>query len=101
MAVLAFDAPLKLAHVRSYVKAPAAVGVRVWVPLVASWPLQLPEAVQLVALVDDQEIVVELPTATESAASVSVGGAGTATVVTIKVAVLGIDGPVEFAQMSV
>jgi hypothetical protein len=47
------------------------------VPLVASVPVQLPLAVQLVALTDDQEIVVELPTATDVAASVSVGAAGT------------------------
>jgi hypothetical protein len=101
VAALTFDAPLKLAQVRSYVKVPAALGVRVCVPLAPSWPLQPPEAVQLLALADDQEIVVELPSVTESAASVSVGAAGTPCVVTINVAVLAIDGPVVLAQMSV
>jgi hypothetical protein len=71
------------------------------VPLVASVPLQLPEAVQLAALADVQLIVVELPTATEAAASVSVGAAGIPGVVTIKVAVLAVDVPMEFAQVSV
>jgi hypothetical protein len=41
-------------------------------------PLQLPEAVQLVAFVDDQVIFVELPITIEVAASVSVGAAGIA-----------------------
>jgi hypothetical protein len=49
----------------------------VFEPLVASVPPQLPEAVQLVASMDDQVRVVELPTATDFAASVSVGAAGT------------------------
>jgi hypothetical protein len=53
------------------------VGDIVWVPLVASVPLQLPVAVQLVALTDDQDSVVELPAATEVAASVSSGAPGT------------------------
>jgi uncharacterized radical SAM superfamily protein len=46
-------------------------------------PLQLPEAVQLVASADDQVIVVELPAITELAASVSVGAAGTPDVVDV------------------
>ena len=52
------------------------VGAMVFVPLVASVPLQLPEAVQLVALTADQVIVVELPTTTDGAASASVGAPG-------------------------
>jgi hypothetical protein len=48
----------------------------VWVPLVASVPLQAPEAVQLVAPTSDQVSVVELPTTTDVAASESVGAPG-------------------------
>jgi len=70
-------------------------------PLAASVPLQLPEALQLAALADVQLIVVELPTATDVAARVSMGAAGTPGVVTIKVAVLAVDAPAEFAQVSV
>jgi hypothetical protein len=46
-------------------------------------PLQLPEAAQLVALTDDQVMVVELPSATELAASVSVGAAGAVSVLDV------------------
>ena len=45
-------------------------------PLAANVPLQAPDAVQLVALTEDQPSVVELPTATEAEASVNVGVAG-------------------------
>lgn len=45
-------------------------------PLVARVPLQLPEAVQLAALLDDHVIVVELPVTTLVAAAVIVGGPG-------------------------
>jgi hypothetical protein len=69
------------------VKVPAALGVIVCVPLAASVPLQPPEAVQLVALTDDQAMVVELPATTELAASLSVGAAGAVAVTTV-VAVL-------------
>jgi hypothetical protein len=52
-------------------------------PLVASVPLQLPDAVQLVALTEDQVIVVELPEAMELAANVRAGATGGATAVTV------------------
>ncbi len=55
---------------------PAADGVTVWEPLVASVPDQLPDAVQFVAFTDDQVIVVELPAVTEDAASDTVGAPG-------------------------
>ena len=73
----AADDPAAFAQVSVYVSVPAAVGVRVCVPLVANAPLQLPVAVQPVELAEDQVSVVELPTATELAAKVRVGAAGT------------------------
>lgn len=72
----AADGPPRLLHVRLYVSGPTAEGVIVSLPLAANVPLQAPDAVQLVAFVEDQAIVVELPTATEGAPSVSVGAAG-------------------------
>lgn len=57
---------------------PALLGVSVCVPLVASVPLQLPDAVQLLALVEAQVMVVELPAWMELEASVSVGAEGAA-----------------------
>ena len=55
---------------------PAAAGVTVCLPLLASAPLQLPEAVQPVVLTEDQAIVVELPAAMEVTPSVKVGTPG-------------------------
>lgn len=55
---------------------PTGPGATVCVPLVANVPLQPPDAVQLVALLDDHVIVVELPDTTLEAAAVSVGGPG-------------------------
>jgi hypothetical protein len=52
------------------------VGVSVCDPLAANTPLQAPEAVQPVVFDDVQLIVVELPTATDVAASDKVGGPG-------------------------
>lgn len=46
-------------------------------PLVARVPLQLPIAVQLVALAADQLMVVELPVAMELAVNARVGAGGT------------------------
>ncbi len=76
VAVLAVDVPTELEQVKLKVSVPAAVGVIVWLPLVAWVPLQLPDAVQLVAMIDDHVRVVELPTVTEVAASDKVGGPG-------------------------
>jgi hypothetical protein len=85
VAVLAGDEPAELAHVRVKVKVPAAGMANPNMPLVASVPLQpeLPEAVQLVALTDDQVIEGEVPAGIEFAASVSIGAAGTGAVVSV------------------
>ena len=45
-------------------------------PLTANVPLHAPDAVQLVALTEDQASVVGLPTAREAEPSVNVGTAG-------------------------
>lgn len=67
------DEPAALLQTRVKVSVPTLVGVIFWLPLEASAPLQLPEAVQPVAPGDDQVMVVELLTATDVEASVSVG----------------------------
>lgn len=69
------------------------------VPLVASTPLQLPDAVQLVAVLEDHVIVVDVPTGIDVAANVRLGG-GSA-LVTVRVAVLATELPPAFAQVSV
>lgn len=74
------------------------VSFRVCEPLVASAPLQLPDAVQPVASVEDQVIVVELPTTMDVAASVTVGAAGGG--VTVKATALAADAPIELMQRS-
>jgi hypothetical protein len=71
------DDPAELAQVNVYVSVPVAVGDRVFVPLFASAPLQLPEAVHPVALTDDHVMVVELPLVMDEDASVKLGAAGT------------------------
>ncbi len=55
---------------------PAVVGVMVCEPAAASEPLQLPEAVQPVAMGEDHVTVVELLAAMDDAANVSVGVPG-------------------------
>jgi hypothetical protein len=55
---------------------PTSAGVSTWLPVVGNGPLQLPDAVQLVAVNEDQEIVADSPAATEGAEIVSVGAAG-------------------------
>jgi hypothetical protein len=55
------------------------------VPLLAKVPVQLPEAVQLVAVAEDHVMVVEFPTVIEVVAKVSVGAAGTGGAVTARV----------------
>ena len=56
---------------------PTAVGVTVWVPVLAMAPVQLPEAVQPWLFAEDQVSVVELPMTMELEANVKVGAAGT------------------------
>ncbi len=53
-----------------------AAGVMVWLPLVAWLPLQLPDAVQLVVLTEDQVSVVELPAVRDVAPTDTLGAAG-------------------------
>jgi hypothetical protein len=81
------------------VSLPVAVGETVCVPLVASVPLQLPLAVQLVAVGEDQVIVAVLPTAIEVADSVKVGVAGGASV-TVKLTEVVVELPVAFVHAS-
>jgi hypothetical protein len=69
------------------------------VPLVASVPVQLPEAVQLVALLEVQVIVVEPPSVTDGAASVRVGAEGGA--VTVSATEADCDTPAVFEQLRV
>lgn len=71
----------------------------VLLPLVASTPLQLPDAVQLVASLDDQVIVVDAPAAIDVAANVRLGAGGGA-MVTVRVAVAGFEVPVALEQVS-
>jgi hypothetical protein len=97
VALLAADEPTELEQLKLNVSVPAAEGVIVRLPLDASVPLQFPDAVQLVALIDDQEIVVELPTAIDVAAKVSVGAAGGA--FTVNVTEFSGDGPIALAQV--
>ena len=70
------DGPPRFEQTSVNVSVPTTAGVIVWLPVAASVPLQLPEAVQLVAVAELQLRVVDLPTATEVAASVSVGATG-------------------------
>ena len=77
---------------------PAATGVRVCVPLAPSVPLQLPDAVQAVALTEAQVMVVEAPAAIDDDAKVRVGGAGGG--VTVRLAVLAADIPNALAHVS-
>jgi hypothetical protein len=71
------------------------------VPLIARVPLQLPDAVQLVALLDDHVIVVDAPAAIDLGANVRVGAAGgPAAAVTVKVPVAGFEVPLALEQVS-
>jgi hypothetical protein len=70
------DGPPRLLQINVNVSAPTASGVIVWLPLVACAPLQLPDAVQLVAPAEDHVSAVDCPTATEFAANDRVGAAG-------------------------
>ncbi len=67
-------------------------------PLVATFPVQLPDAVQLVAFTDDQESVLALPTVIDGADKVSVGATGGAS--TASVTALTGEAPIALAQVS-
>lgn len=70
------EGPPRFEQTSVNVSVPMTAGVIVWVPDAASVPLQLPDAVQLVAVAELQLMVVDLPTATVGDASVSVGVTG-------------------------
>ena len=59
------DTPPRLAQMSEKVSVPTAVGLIVMLPLAASVPLQLPDAVQLVAPLESHAMVVDLPTSTD------------------------------------
>jgi hypothetical protein len=70
------EVPAIFAQTRVYVSDPTAVGLTVWVPLLAIAPDQLPEAVQPVVFTDDHVSVVEPPVKMDVDASVRTGAAG-------------------------
>ena len=70
------EIPVLLEQFRVYVAVPAAAGITVCVPFDAMAPLQLPDAVHPVLLIDDQVIVTELPTTMEPEDNVTVGAGG-------------------------
>jgi hypothetical protein len=82
---------------------PAEAGFSVSVPLVAIVPLQLPDAWQLRALLDDHVIVVDVPAEIDVVARLSVGVAGAEVPVgvTVRVAVLFGEAPLVLEQVSV
>jgi hypothetical protein len=94
---VAGEAPAALLQIKEYVYVPAVVGESVCVPLVAKFPVHVPDAVQLVAFTEDQLIVVELPTAIDVAARVSVGATGGG--FTTSVTEFAVDGPIALAQV--
>ena len=55
------EAPRALEQFSEYVLVPPALGVTVKLPRAASVPLQLPEAVQLAAFVEDHEMTDDAP----------------------------------------
>lgn len=79
---------------------PAVAGaVRTCEPLAASAPVQLPEAVQAVAYVELQLIVVVPPATTDNALKDSVGAGGTSP--TLRLTDTGVDCVVPLVQVSV
>jgi hypothetical protein len=92
------ESPTLLEQTSVYVSVPAAVGLIVCEPLAAKAPDQLPDAVQLAAVGEDQVMVVEPPVVMELAASVRLGAGGTASAVTVNVTDVACELPAEFAQ---
>ena len=82
---------------------PAEAGLRFSVPLVATVPLQFPDAVHMMALLDDQVIVVDVPAAIDVLPKVRLGVAGAlvAAAVTVRVTEVGFEAPLAFEQVSV
>jgi hypothetical protein len=75
----------------------------VWVPLVASWPLQFPDAVHTVALLDAHVIVVDVPAMIDVVPKLRLGVAGAlvAAAVTVSVTEVGFEAPLALEQVSV
>ena len=95
---LACDVPSALLHVSEYVSVPPTVGVNVKLPLAPNVPLQLPDAVQLAAFGEDQEIVDDWPRSMALVLSVSDGAAGATSV---KLTEFDADKPAAFTHVSV
>jgi hypothetical protein len=98
---LGLDAPPELLQVNVKVSLPTTVGVMTLLPLTASSPLQLPEAVQLVASTEDHVSVVELPTAIEVDTKDSVGAAGADPEVAVKITESAAAAPDALVQVNV
>jgi hypothetical protein len=95
------EGPPRFEQTSVNVSVPITAGVMVWLPVAASVPLQLPDAVQLVAVAELQLRVVDLPTATEGDASVSVGATGGVPEVAKRVAELAAEIPPAPVHVSV
>ena len=82
------DTPPRLAQMSEKVSVPTAVGVIVMLPRPARVPLQLPDAVQLVAPLESHAMVVDLPTSTDEDEKFTFGLSGAVPEVTLSVAEL-------------
>jgi hypothetical protein len=82
---------------------PAEAGLSVSVPLVATVPLQFPDAVQSMALLDAHVSVVEVPATIDVLPKLRLGVAGALVLaaVTVSVAVVGFEVPLALEQVSV
>jgi hypothetical protein len=95
------DTPPRLVQVSVKVSVPTAVGVIVSCPFAGrSVPLQLPDAVQLVAPSESHVMVVDLPTATDADASCKSGFSGALPEVTVSVTELAASVRAELVQVS-
>ena len=95
------DAPPRLVQVSEKVSVPTAVGVIVMVPFGASVPLQLPDAVQLVAPSESHAMVVDLPTATDEDARFKFGFSGAVPEVAVRVVEAAAEVPNALVQVRV
>jgi hypothetical protein len=95
------DAPPRLVQVSEKVSVPTDVGVIVMVPFGASVPLQLPDAVQLVAPSESHAMVVDLPTATDEDARFKFGFSGAVPEVAVRVVEAAAEVPNALVQVRV
>src|SRR5579862_2993955 len=98
---LGAEVPPLLLQVSVKVSTPTTVGVIFSLPPVGSVPDHAPEAVHRVARPEDQEIVVDSPTATVGDSSRSVGANGGSPEVAVSVTELAAELPSPFVQVSV